>query len=477
MKTLHLSPLDGAVTLGFVLLVLALGFSARLRENTVLQFLAAGRKLTLPAFVATLVSTWYGSILGVGESVGLFGLSALLLIGVPYYLFAFVYALFFARKVRAAEQISLPERLEQRWGKGPALVGAGIVLALAIPAAHVLMLGVLVSSFTGWELFPSTLAAAGIGSLFLYKGGLLADVRVGLLAFLMMYVGFGTIVGWCLIHHPPQEALATLPASFRTLAAPDWLQFLGFLILGAWTLVDPGFHQRVASSASPEIGRRGVFVSVGFWVLFDLLTITTGLYAVALLQPTPENPLLLFPMLGDRVLPPGLKAVFLCGMLGTIVSAMVGYALVSGATVGREIWARWSGRLSESQVQARIRLGIALSLALAIGLAQMMGQSVVALWYSWAGAGVGALLFPIMIAYGIGPRIRLSPRWAAWTMGLTFALVFAALLYGVRTGNPYLDVQMGERRFSLGTVIPGLGISGILIALGAVCNKRGTQTP
>jgi SSS family solute:Na+ symporter len=31
------------------------------------NFLVAGRTLSLPAFVATLVATWYGGILGVGE--------------------------------------------------------------------------------------------------------------------------------------------------------------------------------------------------------------------------------------------------------------------------------------------------------------------------------------------------------------------------------------------------------------------------
>ena len=32
-----------------------------------MDYLLAGRRLTLPAFVATLVTTWYGGILGVGE--------------------------------------------------------------------------------------------------------------------------------------------------------------------------------------------------------------------------------------------------------------------------------------------------------------------------------------------------------------------------------------------------------------------------
>jgi len=86
---------------------------------------------------------------------------------------------------------------------------------LAIPAAHTLMLGTLVHVVTGWDLGISTLVGTAVGTLFLYKGGLLADVRVGMLAFLMMYVGFLVIVVWCLTHYPPGEMFASLDPSLK----------------------------------------------------------------------------------------------------------------------------------------------------------------------------------------------------------------------------------------------------------------------
>ncbi|HWA83993.1 MAG TPA: hypothetical protein VG820_11185, partial [Fimbriimonadaceae bacterium] len=339
LATVSFAPLDYAVVALFFGAILALGFSAKLRNNTILQFLAAGRSLSLPAFVATLVTVWYGGILGIAESVTWFGIGTWLLMGVPYYVFAFVYAMWFAKRVRGGEQLSIPERLAARWGKSAGLVGAFIMFCLAVPAAHVLMLGSLVQSFTGWNLLVSVSIGALVGILFLYKGGLLADVRVGMLAFVMMYVGFLVIDVYCLATHPP----ATILPSLRDQGMLDWAGGKGpivvftFFILGAWTLVDPAFHQRVASSGSPELGRKGVFVSIGFWFLFDVLSMTAALYAVALANPKPEDGKLLYPIFGGQILPPGLKAVFFCGMLGTILSAMVGYTLVSGATIGREI--------------------------------------------------------------------------------------------------------------------------------------------
>jgi len=87
-------------------------------------FLLAGRTLTLPVFVATLVSTWYGGILGVGEYSYRFGISNWVVFGVPYYIFALVFALFLAKKVRATNLFTIPDRLEQAYDKRTAIAGA-----------------------------------------------------------------------------------------------------------------------------------------------------------------------------------------------------------------------------------------------------------------------------------------------------------------------------------------------------------------
>lgn len=470
-------PLDWAIVLVFAALLLALGFSAKLRDHSILQFLAAGRKLTLPVFVATLVSMWYGGILGVGETVASFGLGSLVLIGAPYYVFAVLYALVFAKRIRGAEQLSLPERLEHRFGKSVALVGAALVFLLAVPAAHVLMLGVLVRSFTGWPIILSIVVATLGGTAFLYKGGLLADARASLLAFVMMYVGFGVMVGQCLTHHPIVPTMASLAnKALLTWDGGMGVPFvLSFFILGAWTLVDPGFHQRVASATSPEVGRKGVLVSVGFWVLFDLLSITTGMYALALLPEAPADKLAIFPILGNQILPSGLKAVFFCGMLGTILSAMVGYTLVSGATIGREIVCRIKSGATDEEATRWSRVGIAAGCLAAIALASLI-ESVVQLWYSWSGAVIGALLVPVCLAYELGGRFRASSSAALASMLAAFAASVGWLVYGKTTGNDYLAVTLSNGdQVRIGTLLPGLAVSVAVFGLFGAWDKRSSS--
>ena len=468
-----LSPLDTAVVALFLIAILALGFSARLRDNSILQYLAAGRALSLPAFVATLVCTWYGGILGVGESVQTYGTGTWLLLGVPYYVFALLYAWFFAKRVRGAEQISIPERLANKWGKAAGVVSAILIFLLAVPAAHVLMLGILAQTVTrSANLTLCVVVSTLVGTLFLYRGGLLADVRASILAFVMMYVGFAVIVGYCLWHFPPSTTFPRIDRKlFDWSGGQGYLNVIGFFLLGAWTMIDPGFHQRVASSKDPPTGRAGVLVSVGFWFLFDVLSMTVGLYAVALVHPTPENGLYLYPALGDQVLPSGLKAVFLCGMLGTILCAMVAYTLVSGATLGRDIVARLRPASTDAQVKNWTRAGFGVACLVAILLALKI-DSVVDLWYQWGGSVEGALLIPVTAAYIPRFQLQASPRWVVGSMATAFFVSFLWLLEGKRTGNPYLVVYLAGQEFSLGTLIPGLSVSALVLTLGHFASRK-----
>lgn len=459
---------DIAIVVLFVACLLGLGFSAKLRDSSLVQYLMAGRNLTIPMFVATLVCTWYGGILGMGESASYYGFGTWLMLGVPYYFFAALYVIFLVHKVRGAQEISIPERLTRSFGSRAGLIGAGLLFLLAVPSAHVLMLGTLVQALTDWPLLPAVAVAAIGGSLFLYRGGLLADVRASMLAFVMMYAGFAIIVAVCMKDHP--GALASFqgkPMGTWT-GGQSWTVILSFFILGAWTLVDPGFHQRVASAATPEQGRKGLIWCIVFWMIFDLLSITAGLFAVALLREPPGNALLMYPALANQVLPAGLKAMFLCGVLGTVLCAMVGYALISGATMGREIIARLNPSLSEDQVKLATRFSIALGILLAI-VVGVRTESVVQIWYSWGGIVTGALMIPVLVSY-LSQR-HWVPGVAVWSMTLSALSSFGLWIYGIRSGNPYLVFQWSGQDISVGTLIPGLLVSGTVFGLGSLIRK------
>ena len=99
------------------------------------DYIVAGRRLTLPAFTASLVTTWYGGILGVGEYTWRHGVSNWLVFGVPYYLYAGLFAIFLAGRARRSQALTVPDMLEQRYGRPVALLGAGTIFMMTAPAA------------------------------------------------------------------------------------------------------------------------------------------------------------------------------------------------------------------------------------------------------------------------------------------------------------------------------------------------------
>jgi solute:Na+ symporter, SSS family len=145
------------------------GLSARPSTE---DYLVAGRRVTLPAFVATLVATWYGGILGVGEYTWRHGISNWLVFGVPYYLGAAAFALFLARRARTSEVLSLPDVLERAYGRPAALVGAAAVFVNAAPAAYVLVLGTLFATLFGGPGSLWVVAAAVLSVFYVDRGGL-----------------------------------------------------------------------------------------------------------------------------------------------------------------------------------------------------------------------------------------------------------------------------------------------------------------
>ncbi|MBW7929181.1 MAG: hypothetical protein H3C58_14075, partial [Fimbriimonadaceae bacterium] len=207
--------------------------------------------------------------------------------------------------------------------------------------------------------------------------------------------------------------------------------------------------------------------------VFDMLTIGTGMYAVSMAQTS--DPLLLFPALGESVLGPGLKALFIFGLVGTVVSAMVGYTLVAGASLARDLAARVAKTPpTDERIVAWTRIGFAVSSLVAVALALQI-QSVVALWYAWAGAVVGALLVPVWHVYRRGAG--LSDGWTAGAMALSFAVSASWLAYGTATGNPYLGMTLpGGHEVSIGTLLPGLLVSVIVLGVGALAERR-TRRP
>lgn len=428
------------------------------------DFLLAGRTLTLPMFVASLVSTWYGGILGTGEFSYTYGVASWVMFGAPYYLFALLFAFFLAGRVRASGLVTIPDKLAQHYGQPAGLLGALLVFLLVTPAPYLLMLGVLAQLIFGLPLPLALLLTALVSLIYLAKGGFRSNVAVNLAEFMLMFAGFILIVGFAFFRFGGLSFLkANLPAVNLTWHGGNPPQYiLVWYFIGLWTLVDPGFHQRCSAARDSATARRGILVSILFWMLFDFLTTTTGLYARAVL-PVLESPIFSYPLLAERLLPAAAKGLFFIGLLATVMSTLSSYVFIGGMTIGNDVAGRilrMRGKEERGAAERWTRIGLLLASIYGIVLALTL-PSVVRIWYAVGSACIPGLLLPLMASYW--PGIVLRPRFALAAMLGGWLLSMSWLMWGMAHGGSYW--------WGLEPMYPGLLLS-LLIGMAGIRRVR-----
>ena len=397
MMPLQLETIDIVIVLLSLVAAAAAGVFTRAGKNADASFAdvaLAGRRLTLPLFVITLVATWYGAVLGVGEFVHQYGIVVLLCFGVPYYLAAIIYAVSIAPRIRQTLGTTIPERIADTYGRSAGRVAAVLVFIVTSPAPYVLMAGELLHAVTGWDVTLATIVITTISMGYVIKGGLRSDVAANVVQIVLMYAGFALLLFYAMQQF---GGIGTLVASqTQRLDVPGtlgWSGILAWWIIALQTFIDPNFHQRAAAAVTPTTARRGILVSVLCWMVFDILTITTALYAVTYVDvPRPIDAHL---YLAQAVLPPVAKGIFVGGIFAAILSTLDGYAIVHGMTVGRDIIDAWRGR---SATVASFRIGIVIA-GIAAVIMSIALPSVIGLFMSLAGYTVPGLLMPLVLSY------------------------------------------------------------------------------
>lgn len=403
------------------------------------DYLLAGRRLTLPAFVASMVSSWYGGVLGVGEYSFKYGLSNWLVFGVPYYLAAALFAVFLAGRAREAKALTLPDQIRKAYGKGPGLLASGIVFFTSIPAAYLVALAVLLQVVLGLPLFAAMLIAIAFAVLTIWRAGFRAVVRSNALQFALMFGGFLFILPMLAAEHGFLSFLTahTPPAHWTWNGGRPLQSVLVWYFIALSALVEPLFYQRCFAAASPRVARVGLFASIGCWIAFDFLSTFTGLYARALLTDLPlARAAEAYPLLAQRFLPAGLCGLFFISMAATVLSSLDSSLFVSASAFGRDLLGRT--RRFEARIPLATRVGLIVSALLALGLA-WLSQSVVALWHGLGSISTTTLLLPVLGAFV--PPLRMSHRGATVHMALVLPVTIAWIVALNLRGEPPLGIE------------------------------------
>ncbi|MFC1481128.1 sodium:solute symporter [Candidatus Neomarinimicrobiota bacterium] len=443
--TIQLQPFDWALIFIYVLVLLVLGLASRGRQSRSENYLLGGRRLTLIPFVATLVSTWYGGILGIGEFAYSSGLVTILVFGVPYYFFAGLYAWLLTGPISSGNALTIPDRFLDRYGPRSRKFSALVVFLLTTPAPYLLMLGYLIHLLTGLDLWLTMLLGTIFSTIYVLQGGFNSVVRTDVFQFGLMFLGFAVLLYVLHTNLALGEMWERLPAGFRQWNGPDEMSgqvLVVWFLIAAWTFIDPGFYQRTVAARNRATARRGILISIGLWFVFDMLTTVCGLYAVIMLPDLVAeqgSAVGAFPLLGGQVLPVGLKGLFLVALLATIMSTVDSFSFLGATTIGRDLASSRSD--DETAQTAKIRRGLIIT-GLAGYLLALWLPSVVELWFTIGTTLVPGLLIPMLISFV-----------PAWSISDNDALLIGAVGIGI--------AAVWQLMPSVGVVAPGTYLLGL----------------
>jgi Na+/proline symporter len=460
---LGLAPIVGPAIVLYVVVLFAIAFWVRGRIRDEVDYVVAGRRLSLWLSAATLFATWYGAgtLLATADAVGSRGLRVAALDPIGAGLCLLLAGLFFAGPLWRMQILTLADFFRVRFGPRAEIVGSLIMVPgyFGWIAAQLVAVAAVLELYLGLGLGTGIALVALVGTGYTLIGGMwsvtVTDALQGALLVLGLLVtaavvlaelgGGAPLDGWLrLVHETPAERLTLIPTD--DLAA--FLSSVGLLCAGALgNLPGQDLTQRIFAARSASTARRACLVASAAYLAFGAIPLGLGL-AAALLAPEAGRAVL--PLLAGLVLHPALAVVFVLAILSAVLSTLDSAILAPATVLAQNVF----NRLPKGRAAPLLRNELAVLVVAAGSLA-----------VAYAGEDAWSLLEP---AYELGLVSLLVPL----ALGLWFRrgqerAALAAMIVGTALWT--LHLALGWEWFAE----PLLAGRGTLLPMGLSCAALG----
>ena len=411
------------------------------------DFFLAGRSLTTPLLITTLISTYYGIDVLFGDSQLGFtnGVVAWFAYARPTYAFFLIAAFLLAHRLREEDFKSLPDILDKYYGKKTRYVGAVTSFIYSLPALSLYGFGMLGDVILGWEPIMGMLVLGGIALIYTITGGFWAVALTDSIQFVLMCVILAMAFPFAMNLIGGFDSMIEVlePSYFDTLGDMSIWLIIIYASTGLSILVEPTFYQRIFAAKSYKNVRNALVIGIFIWGSYDwIITILAMAAKVAVIQGTlpvdvaPDAALLTIMV---AALPAGALGLFLAGVLATEMSTLDSYCLVAGGNVAYDIYKpAFKPSATDKELIKTTRYGILLSwvlgFAMAISFDQMLG-----LWVFLASILISSVLAPILLGMYV-PKFR-KPLAGFLSSGLGLVSTVILNIYIMTNGVFDLDEE------------------------------------
>lgn len=452
----HWTALDSGILAAYLLGMLAIGVIALRRIRVFEDWFLAGRGLTTPILVATLVSTYYGLDVTFGASETSYhqGVSAFFAYSAPFYLAYAACALLVAPRLKRIPARTLPEAVAHFYGPSAGRATAFASFFYSAPILSVAGMGLIGNAVFGWDPVWCSMAGAAIALTYTLMGGLLADALTDTVQFAIMCVSAAVAAAFALRQVGGHEALAAvLPPEM--LAPGGRLPVADVLVYGLVAmspLVEPAFYQRIFAGIGVRAVRNALLIGLVIWAAYDWIVVYLGLVgqsfaATGRLDPGMDSSAVLLHVCGE-LLPAGLLGLFVAGLFASAMSTVDSYTLIAaGNLVYDGVQPLRRKPLSDRALLHWTRVAALLTLVISL-LLGLRFERLRDAWIFMATVLLSTALVPMLAAL-FAPALarRRAGTWAAWTGFLAAMALFATFeIFGKYDAAEETRVVFGLQR-------------------------------
>lgn len=447
---------DLAILVGYLVAMLVLGGLVARRIRGFEEFFVAGRALTTPLLISSLVSSYYGldALFGDSGDASRDGIVVWFTYGRPYSLAILVAALVLTDRLRRLHALSIADVLALHYGRPAQVAGAIASFLYALPIMAVMGLAAMTEVLWGLPVWLGAVLGTAFCLAYVALGGLWADTITDTVQFVIMSLSLAVALPLAL---PAAGGVAGIRAALgeRALAplgsAPP-LYSAAWALTALSVLVEPLFYQRILAARDGRAVRRALLWGLLIWAAYDWATTAVGLAGGALMatgalpQDTPRDQVLLRVVLA--ILPVGLTGFFLGGCLATAMSTVDSYLLVAAGNLVYDLYRPLVAPDADDRTlirYTRVALLASGGVCLLLGLYfERMKEA----WNFMATALTSTVLVPVLVALLCPSRaVPRAGTLASWG-GLGAVAAFFLVLHV--WGEPYPGLE--TRRLVVGGV-------------------------
>ncbi|AKL94120.1 Na+/solute symporter [Clostridium aceticum] len=387
----------GALVL-YIAIILFMGFKYAGKIHVSDDLALAGRGLTLPYMIPSIVATWIcaGAIMGAAGEAYLFGFQGVIFDPFGPVMMMFLVAIFFAFRLRRSGYSTVVDFFNSRYGKkmGILYMIVQIMSATGWLGGQLVALGIIVNLTTGFSMTVATIIATVVVIVVTYFGGLWALSRIDAIGFILIIVGLLVMfpvvmgeVGGISNFMLTAENWGELPTfSIFPVAADEggYLWYTGVLgimyYLAAWTSLGLGdinnqvLLQRVLAAKDEKTAIKGFMISGFLYLILGLIPVSIGIamfnYGLAL--PLSQTEMLL-PWVADYLLSPWAGTIFIISLAAAIISTVGDNCLIVSTLIGHNLYEYVKPGITQEEKLKAIRLAIPIVGLVAMTIALLFG--------------------------------------------------------------------------------------------------------